>query len=84
MDATELKSALGQLKEELHGRGWITRLGERVLAVSNPNVPVLSDTVNVTGGEFRYTWGPAIGSTSDVPGVATRIESQLRIVQGMP
>ncbi|MGP4029682.1 hypothetical protein [Actinomadura sp. 3N407] len=81
MDATEPGRALGQLKAELHGRGWSARLDERVLAVSNPNVPALNDTVTFTEGEFRYTWGPAIGTIADVPGVADRIERQLRTVQ---
>lgn len=85
MDATEPDEALGQLKDELHGRGWIARLDQRKLAVSNPNVPALNDTVTFTDGQFRYTWGPAIGTIADVSGVADRIERQLRTVrQGTP
>lgn len=84
MDATEPDAALDQLKEELHRRGWITQLGEHVLAVTNPNVPALNDTVTFTDGEFRYTWGPVIGTIADVPSVAKRIESQLRTVQSAP
>jgi hypothetical protein len=75
----EATQALQNLRDELAGRGWKTRLAGDALYVRNPACD-LNDTITCESGTFRYSWGQGIGPVDDVPGAAERIMYVLQAV----
>ena len=70
--------ALETLAAELHRRGYEAKLitpegREPWLAVRNPQVPMLAETVLVHAEWFWWPWQDRIGPATDVPAAADRV-----------
>ncbi|WP_433225670.1 hypothetical protein [Actinomadura formosensis] len=78
METTEETATLASLADELRRPDWRVRLEGGVLAVTNPATPCLNDRISCDGVQFRWAWGQAIGSVTDVQAAADRITYALR------
>ena len=81
---TEDITALEELAAELAARGYETRLltpdaWRPSLAVRNPRVPALSETVLTDGEWFWWSWAERIAAVADVTTAATAVARVLAV-----
>lgn len=75
----EQPKPLRDLADELAHRDWRVSLRGDELNVTNPSAGRLGETIVVRGDTYSWPWGQEIGSTSDVPGTADRVQHVLRV-----
>jgi hypothetical protein len=80
-------AALETLAAELGKRGYEAKLiapdkREPWLAVRNPRVPMMAETIVAQGEWFWWPWADRIGPADDVPAAADRVARVLAAATG--